>query len=260
MQLMVYARYGRAGIYMMQEYCRLLGIGTSESDLRELGLTLDALPLDHPISILLNRVKDFRKPEAMADALLHPQDRAFTVPELYAWLARCEMSFGRWYEQAPYLPQCGAIARAPHAKRLLGLPEPEQHAAVELFRGTIAQHNFVAYGDDGSKEIRAISFAGEHWRNYIPIRLPWAVCIRDRVPPGSAAVLLNPTHRHSDLVLPINAAQFHLFDQIDGRRTLDTILQSCGKTDDAVRALNFFEELWRYDLIAFDSSRALAAA
>ena len=26
MRLMVYARYGRAGIYMMQEYCRLLGI------------------------------------------------------------------------------------------------------------------------------------------------------------------------------------------------------------------------------------------
>ena len=29
MRLMVYARYGRAGIYMMQEYCRLLGISAS---------------------------------------------------------------------------------------------------------------------------------------------------------------------------------------------------------------------------------------
>jgi len=31
MRLMVYARYGRAGIYMVQEYCRLLEIGASGS-------------------------------------------------------------------------------------------------------------------------------------------------------------------------------------------------------------------------------------
>src|SRR6185295_6075556 len=49
MHLMVYAAYGRAGIYMMQEYCRLLGISYSERDLRDLGATLDALPGDHPL-------------------------------------------------------------------------------------------------------------------------------------------------------------------------------------------------------------------
>ena len=103
MRLMVYARYGRAGIYMMQEYCRLLEIGASKADLHGLGAALEALPADHPISGLLRRSKDFRRPEAMADALLHPQDRAYTVPELYAWLDRCGMSFGRWIEQAPYL-------------------------------------------------------------------------------------------------------------------------------------------------------------
>jgi 2-polyprenyl-3-methyl-5-hydroxy-6-metoxy-1,4-benzoquinol methylase len=37
MQLMVYAPYGRAGITMMQHYCRLLGIGVEDDDLRQLG-------------------------------------------------------------------------------------------------------------------------------------------------------------------------------------------------------------------------------
>ncbi len=78
MRLMVYARYGRAGIYMMQEYCRLLEIDASETDLETLGATLEALPADHPISGLLRRSKDFWRPEAMADALLHPQDRAYS--------------------------------------------------------------------------------------------------------------------------------------------------------------------------------------
>jgi hypothetical protein len=67
------------------------------------------------------RAKDFRNPDALADALLHPQDRAYTVPQLYAWLERCGLSFGRWFEQAPYLPQCGAMASLPHAARLASL-------------------------------------------------------------------------------------------------------------------------------------------
>ena len=107
MHLMVYATYGRAGIFMMQEYCRLLGVEATEQELRSLGATIDALSADHPIAGVARRTKDFTYPDALADALLHPQDRAYTVPQLYAWLERCGLSFGRWVEQAPYLPQCG---------------------------------------------------------------------------------------------------------------------------------------------------------
>ena len=201
MRLMVYARYGRAGIYMMQEYCRLLGISASAEDLRDLGATLEALPADHPISGVLRRAADFRRPEAMADALLHPQDRAYTVPELYAWLDRCGMSFGRWIEQAPYLAQCGVVANSPHAARLASLPSRLQHAAVELFRGTMVSHSFIAYRDDRSDESQPITFAGDRWRDYIPIALPWTVCVRERLPPGSVAVLINRSHKFTDLIL-----------------------------------------------------------
>ena len=59
LQLMVYAAYGRAGIYMLQEYCRVLGIGTDTAELRDLGALLEALPKDHPMAALLGRAKDF---------------------------------------------------------------------------------------------------------------------------------------------------------------------------------------------------------
>ena len=39
MHLMVYAPYGRAGVYMLQEYCRRLGIGTSSEEIRALAAT-----------------------------------------------------------------------------------------------------------------------------------------------------------------------------------------------------------------------------
>ena len=203
MRLMVYARYGRAGIYMMQEYCRLLEIGASTTGLGTLRAALEALPAGHPISDLLRRSKDFWRPEAMADALLHPQDRSYTVPEMYAWLDRCGLSFGRWIEQAPYLAECGMVARSPHAARLAALPSRPQHAAVELFRGTMVSHSFIAYRDDSADDSQPISFVGDRWRHYVPIALPWTVCVRDRLPPGSVAVLINRSHTFTDLILTV---------------------------------------------------------
>ena len=254
MQVMVYAAYGRAGIYMMQEYCRLLGIGTTQAELHDLGATVSALSGDHPITGVAERTKDFTYPDALADALLHPQDRAYTVPQLYTWLERCGLEFGRWVEQAPYLPRCGAIARMPHASRLAALEPPMQYAAVELLRGTMTRHSFIAYRDDRVGESQPITFEGGDWCRWVPLRLPWTLCIRDRVPPGFAAVLINPTHTYPDLALPIDAAQERIFAAIDGKRSIDEILrQAAGAVSDE-RTRRFFERLWEYDQIVFDAT------
>ncbi len=254
MQLMVYAPYGRAGIYMMQDYCRLLEVGATEEELRDLGAVIGALSADHPITGVARRAKDFRNPDALADALLHPRDRAYTVPQIYAWLERCGLSFCRWFEQAPYLPQCGAMVRMPHAARLVSLSPPLQHAAVELLRGTMAKHNLIAYRNDRRGDSQPITFDGDAWREYVPLRLPWTLCIRDRVPPGSAAVLINRAHTYPDLALPIDAAQERVFAAIDGNRSVDEILRGfAGEVSDE-QACRFIERLWDYDQIVFDAT------
>jgi SAM-dependent methyltransferase len=255
MHLMVYALYGRTGVYMMQEYCRLLGITTSDTDLRELGEILQKLPPSHPIAAVLRGAIDVNHPDALADALLHPNDRAYTVPQLYAWLERCGMSFGRWVEQAPYLAQCGMVAKTPHAERLGMLPARVQHAAVELLRGTMFRHNLIAYRDDRSGANQPIDFLGDGWRTFVPIAVPWTVCVRDRVPPGSVAVLINRAHSFTDLVLTVDAFEKRLLGAIDGKRTVAEIL-SVGTGDrDEGRALGFFQRLWQYDQVVFDASR-----
>jgi SAM-dependent methyltransferase len=257
MQVMVYAAYGRAGIYMMQEYCRLIGVDATEAELREFGAVIGALAADHPIAGVARRTKDFTYPDALADALLHPQDRAYTVPQLYDWLERCGVKFGRWVEQAPYLPQCGAIARMPHAARIAALAPPLQHAAVELLRGTMTRHNFIAYRDDHSDESQPIAFQGDAWRGWVPLRLPWTLCIKERVPAGLAAVLINRAHTYPDLALPINAAQEAVLAAIDGNRSVDEILRGTAGSIGDEQAREFIEQLWRYDQIVFDATGPL---
>jgi SAM-dependent methyltransferase len=253
LHVMVYAAYGRAGVYMMQEYCRLLGVRAAKEDLRELGATIGTLSEDHPLAAVARRAKDFRQPDALADALLHPVDRAYTVPQLHAWLERCGLSFARWYEQAPYLPQCGAIAGMPHATRLASLRPHLQHAAVELLRGTMTKHDFIAYRDDRVGKSQPIAFDGQNWMNYVPLRLPWALVVRERLPAGASAVLINRAHPFPDLALPINAAQERVFAAIDGKRTVGEILRAATADARLDHGREFVERLWRYDQIAIDA-------
>jgi hypothetical protein len=85
-----------------------------------------------------------------------------------------------------------------------------RHAAVELLRGTMATHYFIAYRDDRRVESQPIMFDGDAWPSYVPLRLPWTLCIRDRAPRGSVAVLINRAHTYPDLALPIVAARANL--------------------------------------------------
>jgi hypothetical protein len=147
------------------------------------------------------------------------------------------------------------MARTPHTARLVSLSPPLQHAAIELLRGTMTKHNFIAYRDDRLGESQPITFDGDAWRGYVPLRLPWTLCIRDRVLPGSVAVLINQAHTHPDLALPIDAAQERLFAAIDGNRSIDEILRDTAGAGHE-RARRFIEQLWQYDQIVFDATNS----
>jgi SAM-dependent methyltransferase len=253
--LMVYAPYGRAGVYMLQDYCRRLGLGTSDREIRDLVTTLEALPQSHPLVTLLHGSRDAHNPDALADALLNPRDRSYSVPQLFALLDRNGLTFGRWYWQAPYLPHCGAIAATPHATPLAALPERDQYAAMELWRGTMSSHSAVVYRSDASESDVRPRLGGERWLEHVPHRLPWTRLVQERLPSGAAGVLLNGSHSYHDLVLILGADDRQLFEGIDGRRSIAEIAgRARGAGSGRVRTL--FETLWRYDQVVFDASNA----
>jgi SAM-dependent methyltransferase len=259
MHLMVYAPYGRTGIYMLQEFCRRLGIQATAEGIRALIAAIKSLPPGHPLESLLREAPDFRQEAALADALLHPQDRAYSVPQLFDFIKRGGMTFGRWIKQAPYSPRCGVITQIPQASRIAELSPAEQYAAIELFRGTMVRHSVVAYRDDSPVARQQVRFGGDAWPGYVPIKMSDTICVEERLPPGAAAVLINQTHAYRDLYMPINTKEKLLFDDMDGKRNIGEIMEKALPPSQIKlqcdMARTFFERLWLYDQVVFDASR-----
>ena len=201
---------------------------------------------------------DFREEAALADALLHPQDRAYSVPQLFDLIERAGLAFGRWLKQASYIPDCGIVAKLPQAARLKNLSVAEQYAAVELFRGTMVRHSVVAYRDDNPDRPQGVTFDGDIWLGYVPLRMPDTICVQERLPPGAAAVLINQTHAYRDLIMPIDSTEKRLFDAIDGSSSIGRIVERASRSSHTELQLDmartFFEKLWWYDQVVFDGS------
>jgi hypothetical protein len=251
---MVYAPYGRAGVYMLQDYCRKLGIGTSKEEINDLIAVLKTLPQFHPLLSTQSGSREFPNGDALADALLNPRDRSYSVLQLFDYIERNDLVLGRWYWQAAYLPHCGSVAKTPHAKRLAALPEREQYSEMELLRGLMANHSFIVYRSDLNNSGAKISFDDERYLRYVPIRLPWTKCLQDQIPPGAAGALVNQTHLFNDLFILINEKEKQVYEAIDGRRSVAEIVEKVEGTSRFAR--EFFEKLWRYDQVVFDTTRA----
>jgi hypothetical protein len=235
-----------------------VGIRPTDEGIGDLISALQALPPGHPLETVLREAPDFQQTAALADALLHPQDRAYSVPQLLDFIERAGLSFIRWVRQAPYSSQCGVMARLPQTLRMEELSPAEQFAAAELFRGTMVRHSAIVYRDDSPALYRPSSFAGEDWMGYVPIRMSEAIRVQERLPAGAAAVLINRSHTYTDLFMTISAAEKRILDAADGSRTIAEIMRisSPGGLERAQQeiARNFFERLWWHDQMVFDTS------
>jgi len=252
MYLMLYAPYGRTGVYILQDYCRRLGVGTSPEDIDDLTQVLRMLPQHHPLVLMMRGSRSGLDANALIDAVLNPRDRTYSVPQLFEFVERNDLNFARWYWQAPYLPQCGAISDTPHASRLAALPAREQYTQMELWRGLMTNHDFVVRGSDAKNDGK-VRFDDEQHSRYVPIRRAWTMCTKEQLPPGAAGVLLNQTHLFTDLFLPIGEHEKQMYDAIDGRRSISEIVETVNGASPLAR--DFFEKLWWYDQVVFDTSR-----
>jgi hypothetical protein len=168
------------------------------------------------------------------------------VPALFDLLERGGMRFARWVRQAPYRPQCGIMKQLPHAGLIAAMDDVDQFAAMELFRGTIVRHNLIAFRDDSP--VAPLDWGSDAWRSYVPLVPVSVVIVKERLPPGIAAAVINRAHSDRDLVCFLDTDELATFTAIDGGTPAADLP---GTTPGLI------ERLWLHDLVVIDASEAL---
>lgn len=150
MDLMVYGQYGRTGVYMMQDMLRRI-LGREDDTSKQIAATrqiLSSLAQPHwwHLGVQLASLQGELEPDTgLYDLLLHSQDRAYTMPEVYDWVESCDLRLldVPRYEnrQDLYRPELRIKDKALR-QHVLSLPLKEQQAIGELMSGCIAKHEF----------------------------------------------------------------------------------------------------------------------
>jgi SAM-dependent methyltransferase len=160
MAILVYGLYGRTGVYQLQALLRTLnaGIGDESQQIAYARAVLAALPSSN----WFKRGEELHGDHiaggdaGLYDLLLHPQDRAYTVPQLYAWLVdRCglHLQFSDLQRGSlPYTPETSLAEASPALReRLAALPRRDREAIAELASGDLIRHSFYATRDPDTR-------------------------------------------------------------------------------------------------------------
>ena len=150
--IMVYGQYGRMALYMVQDLMRR--VLPPEMDAHEKVKLcrefLGAIPNNHWMTYNNEFMRgDLQEPSGAGiyDLFLHPQDRAYTIPQIYEWLADASLElvslFGAYIGEELYHPERYTQSEALLAQ-ISAKSRPERFAIGELMHGHMPTHFFYA--------------------------------------------------------------------------------------------------------------------
>lgn len=254
--VMLYAKYGRTGVYMLQDLFRMMGLDQSEQDLARVKACLSTLKPDHPIHRYLQQSNDVDYDAGLVDTFLHRQDIPFTVRDCLRLTQDAGLAFQGWMENFFYYPEAQIPRDAPFYAQLDALPEPLRWQAMELMHGFVSQHAFYVCRADRDPATYRIGFETDAFMTYIPVRR-WDLALRET--PAGLLVLERPPYPPLTLTRP----QSLILRQANGRRSIGDCVREAGFQDppDTVRRFcrALFQDLWRLGLYHYRLARAFAA-
>jgi len=141
---MLYAATRRTGVYMMQDVFRRLDVKADEDGIAFVRRTLASLPDWHFVQQYLKEATELRHDAAIADTFLHPQDRAYTVPQVLDLVESSGLHFQGWFQNSVYYPEGMPWLTPELAEHVAKLPAREQWAAMEMISPALSTHYFFA--------------------------------------------------------------------------------------------------------------------
>jgi SAM-dependent methyltransferase len=236
MLLMVYGQTVRTGVYMLQDAFRRMGIEQSSDGVARVRRILGELPTRHYARDYIRAADELRHDSAVVDTFLHPQDRAYTVPEVIELLEGSGLLFQNWVDNQPYWRNGAWSPDTAIAAAVDPLPPREHWAAVEMLRLSTGYHLFTAR--HAGSDVAIVDFDGADWGKFVPHPAPGLVRSGQGV------------FRRGPYELKCTELEQFVLDGADGRRTICEIidvpaLQAIPRDEREEFARRYFEHLWK---------------
>ncbi|MFO1242697.1 MAG: class I SAM-dependent methyltransferase [Rickettsiales bacterium] len=258
MCLMVYGKYGRLGVYPLQDALRTM-LRNVDSRAKKIKMTRDLLsnlPLGNWFMFAQKMFReDLATDSGIFDLLLHPQDRAYTIPELYEFVASAGLksislqhpftSGARIYDPSHF------ILNEALQSEIESLTPIEKQALAENLSCNIIMHTFYAARYD-------LTEPDETDENFIPVvnysfsahMKPFLKMVLTAE--GNNIMFMNPM-MNDPIIVDIFPSTAALVLAMDGNRTIGNILDEVSQRMNLSReeVSRHFKQLYK-DLRAHD--------
>jgi SAM-dependent methyltransferase len=244
--VMLYAKYGRIGVELLQSVFRDLGLRQNDASVQIVKETIRALSPDHPVQSYLRIAPDLQFDAARVDTFLHGRDRSYTVEGCIDLVASAGLLFQGWLLKAPYYAHDLLGPTSSFYPAVNALPEAKQWSVLERIHALNACHFFMACHADRPKESYTIDFSRAGCLDYVPL-------FRMRCGTSGAEVF-RPGWR-----MTLNPTQLPFVRNIDGRRTIREIAASVAQSGESLETSparlqefgrKLFQSLWRLDFFS----------
>jgi len=252
--IMLYARYGRVGVEIMQTVFREMGLRQNEESLRLVRAGLDWLEPSHPVRPYLEDAPDLGYDAGMVDTFLHGRDVSFTVGDCLELVEGAGLVFQGWFHGAGYHPPTLVEPDNEFLAVISTLPQRQIWAIMERLYNRNACHLFMTCRPERPVPTYRIDFTAPEALDFVPLwRMHTAV---------EGAVLT----RYDGWTVTLGLVYAALAERVDGERSLRQIVALVDQSvetpgadaNTAAVALRLFEQLWKLDFIAVDLSKVSA--
>jgi SAM-dependent methyltransferase len=248
--VMLYAKYGRLGVELLETVFRDLGLEQDDASVRVVKETISLLPATHPARSYLKLDGNLQHDAVLVDTFLHGRARNYTVDDCLDLVGSAGLEFQSWFLKSPYYHHDLSSSSPEFSPAVGRLPAAKLWSVMERLHTTNACHFFMACHPQRPRESYVIDFSTINCLDYVPLmRMRCGVSGSDIFRPGWQ--------------MGLNAAQLPFVQQIDGSRTIREIAARVAQANDEQRGntadfekfgRKLFEALWRLDFVAMGLS------
>ncbi len=248
MALMLYAKYGRIGVEMLQSVARDLGLEQNEQSLKIVREMLGALSPKHPIKSYLDIAPDLGFDAGLVDTFLHGRDRSYSIQDCFSLVEAAGLVFQDLFLKSPYYPPAQSDNAFLHS--VAALNEHQQWSVMERINTNNACHFFTACRQERPKESYHINFDAQTVDHCIPE-------LRYR------CTFNNDTLNRYNWSTTLSPLECLLLQRVDGRNSIVDIISHASNVGNLAHedplalasfAKAFFKRLWQLDFLSMQLS------